>query len=273
MSTPRQARRLLAVVGAIVLAGFAAYAYLHRGTAPLRSSKAGSRPSCVFVSARRDRPRRDADRARGRRGGSRRAAVHARCRPAARGGGRERGRRHQRPHHLRARPGAAEEGGRLAEGLRRCRGGAAHRRGAAQLGQARGSSGGASPAPSPASVQEVYYPRRRDGAAGPADRVAAAARQHQGALLRAAGDRCRRCTSAIASPSAATAAPATWWRACSFISAQAEFTPPVIYSQEERARLVFRVEAIPERPADLRVGQPVIRHAAACRRRRAMPSK
>lgn len=42
-----------------------------------------------------------------------------------------------------------------------------------------------------------------------------------------------------------------------FISAQAEFTPPVIYSPEERARLVFRVEATPERPADLRVGQPV----------------
>jgi HlyD family secretion protein len=43
----------------------------------------------------------------------------------------------------------------------------------------------------------------------------------------------------------------------SFISAQAEFTPPVIFSREERARLVFRVEAAPERPADLRVGQPV----------------
>jgi len=43
----------------------------------------------------------------------------------------------------------------------------------------------------------------------------------------------------------------------SFISAQAEFTPPVIFSNEERARLVFRVEATPERPADLRVGQPV----------------
>ena len=42
-----------------------------------------------------------------------------------------------------------------------------------------------------------------------------------------------------------------------FISAQAEFTPPVIYSQEERARLVFRIEATPERPEDLRVGQPV----------------
>jgi HlyD family secretion protein len=42
----------------------------------------------------------------------------------------------------------------------------------------------------------------------------------------------------------------------SFISAQAEFTPPVIYSLEERARLVFRVEAIPEHPEDLRIGQP-----------------
>ena len=43
----------------------------------------------------------------------------------------------------------------------------------------------------------------------------------------------------------------------SFISAQAEFTPPVIYSPEERSRLVFRIEAIPETPDALRVGQPV----------------
>jgi len=43
----------------------------------------------------------------------------------------------------------------------------------------------------------------------------------------------------------------------SFISAQAEFTPPVIYSLEERARLVFRIEALPDRPADVRTGQPV----------------
>lgn len=43
----------------------------------------------------------------------------------------------------------------------------------------------------------------------------------------------------------------------SFISAQAEFTPPVIYSREERARLVFRIEARPEQPENLRVGQPV----------------
>lgn len=43
----------------------------------------------------------------------------------------------------------------------------------------------------------------------------------------------------------------------SFISAQAEFTPPVIYSPEERSRLVFRIEAIAAQPDKLRVGQPV----------------
>lgn len=43
----------------------------------------------------------------------------------------------------------------------------------------------------------------------------------------------------------------------SFIAAEAEFTPPVIYSPEERSRLVFHIEAIPEEPAKLRVGQPV----------------
>lgn len=42
----------------------------------------------------------------------------------------------------------------------------------------------------------------------------------------------------------------------SFISTQAEFTPPVVYSLEERARLVFRVEAIPEQPEAVRIGQP-----------------
>lgn len=41
-----------------------------------------------------------------------------------------------------------------------------------------------------------------------------------------------------------------------FIARQAEFTPPVIFSSEERAKLVFRVEAIPRRPELLRVGQP-----------------
>ena len=43
-----------------------------------------------------------------------------------------------------------------------------------------------------------------------------------------------------------------------FISPQAEFTPPVIYSREQRSRLVYLVEAWPnERAEALRVGQPV----------------
>jgi len=45
----------------------------------------------------------------------------------------------------------------------------------------------------------------------------------------------------------------------SFIATQAEYTPPVIYSNSQRARLVFMVEARPE-PKDaarLRPGQPI----------------
>jgi HlyD family secretion protein len=42
-----------------------------------------------------------------------------------------------------------------------------------------------------------------------------------------------------------------------FIARTAEFTPPVIFSLEERAKLVFLVEARPNRPEALRVGQPV----------------
>jgi HlyD family secretion protein len=45
----------------------------------------------------------------------------------------------------------------------------------------------------------------------------------------------------------------------SYISRQAEYTPPVIYSREQRAKLVFLIEARPE-PADatrLHPGQPV----------------
>lgn len=43
----------------------------------------------------------------------------------------------------------------------------------------------------------------------------------------------------------------------SFIAQSAEFTPPVIYSREERAKLVFLIEARPDQPEKFRVGQPV----------------
>ena len=43
----------------------------------------------------------------------------------------------------------------------------------------------------------------------------------------------------------------------SFIAKSAEYTPPVIYSLDERAKLVFLVEARTNTPEKLRVGQPV----------------
>ena len=43
----------------------------------------------------------------------------------------------------------------------------------------------------------------------------------------------------------------------SFIARQSEFTPPVIYSLQERSKLVFLIEALPEQPTALRVGQPI----------------
>jgi HlyD family secretion protein len=43
----------------------------------------------------------------------------------------------------------------------------------------------------------------------------------------------------------------------SFMARSSEFTPPVIYSTEERAKLVFLIEARPQHPDRLRVGQPV----------------
>ncbi len=43
----------------------------------------------------------------------------------------------------------------------------------------------------------------------------------------------------------------------SFIARSAEFTPPVIYSREERDKLVFLIEAVPEQTESLRVGQPI----------------
>ena len=54
----------------------------------------------------------------------------------------------------------------------------------------------------------------------------------------------------------------------SFISRYAEYTPPVIYSQQERHKLVYLVEAMPTDPAALRVGQPVDVTVTPSKRRR-----
>lgn len=42
-----------------------------------------------------------------------------------------------------------------------------------------------------------------------------------------------------------------------FISDQAEFTPPVIFSESEREKLVYLVEVTPDNPAAFKNGQPV----------------
>jgi HlyD family secretion protein len=42
-----------------------------------------------------------------------------------------------------------------------------------------------------------------------------------------------------------------------YIATSAEYTPPVIYSQDERHKLVYLVQARPNKPDQLRVGQPV----------------
>lgn len=51
--------------------------------------------------------------------------------------------------------------------------------------------------------------------------------------------------------------PANLAGAVSFISSEAEYTPPVIFSQEERAKLVFRAEARPTAEMSLPIGLPV----------------
>jgi HlyD family secretion protein len=42
-----------------------------------------------------------------------------------------------------------------------------------------------------------------------------------------------------------------------FIATMAEYTPPVIYSLEERNKLVYLIQARPNKPDSLKVGQPV----------------
>ena len=135
----------------------------------------------------------------------------------------------QRRARLRARAAAAQERIRHAEGLRRGAGGAARRAGAAGVGAdpARAAQG---LSPVDGVVQQIYFRPGETGAGRPADRLAPAARQHQGALLRA-GSRCwRGLRIDDPVPSAATAARPRCRRRSASSRAAAEYTPPVIYS-------------------------------------------
>jgi len=54
-------------------------------------------------------------------------------------------------------------------------------------------------------------------------------------------------------------APHAYTATVNYISTQAEFTPPVIYNRENRAKMIFMIEAVfsPADAAQLRPGQPV----------------
>ncbi len=105
------------------------------------------------------------------------------------------------------------------------------------------------------SVASDLFPAWRNRAGRDAGGSPASAGQYQGALLRP-GDAAATPLARRKSACAATAVPRLKAR-ISFISRNAEYTPPVIYSREERTKLVFMVEARPDDPEKLRVGQPV----------------
>jgi HlyD family secretion protein len=69
------------------------------------------------------------------------------------------------------------------------------------------------------------------------------ARIHRGDTVRIGCDGCRAAINAV----------------ISFVSPQAEYTPPVIYSEESKAKLVYLIEARPppEQAAQLNPGQPI----------------
>ena len=108
-------------------------------------------------------------------------------------------------------------------------------------------------------------PAGRDRAAGQAGDRAAAARQYQDPLLRA-GNRARRASrSARRSRSRCDACATGLTAKVSFIARSAEYTPPVIYSREERAKLVYLIEARPGRSGQIPRRPAGDGHAAAGR--------
>ncbi len=189
MNVSRRRAVLLAISG-IALAGVAAYAYLHRGTAPMQfqgwveaellfiAPDEVGRVETLNVSEGQEVAAGaqlfslDADLQRAAVAENDAAVTNARI-------------TYQRAQELLKRAVGSQKAFDDAEFD------AAHGRGAAQLNQ---------DAPRPASRAGArrrqdpggLLPRRRDGAGGAADRVAAAARQHQGALLRAAGGAAKR---------------------------------------------------------------------------------
>ena len=105
-------------------------------------------------------------------------------------------------------------------------------------------------------------PPGRDDGGGRAGRIAAAARQYLRAFFRSRSGTFDRSITAIRSTLACDGCPADLSATISFISPQAEYTPPLIYSESSNAKLVFLVEARPplNQAAKLNPGEPMEVH-------------
>ena len=217
----------------------------------------------------RDRPHRDAVGARGRHGRSRRAPVHPRSTTCSRPMSRGEGLGDERAAGVRARADAAQDRRRHAAELDDAEADAAHRRGAAQFGADAARAPPRVRARSSARCsRSISAPARSSPPAGrcfrccrPATSSSASSCRRRSCREIALGDvvtyplrRLQRASSPRASASS---------------RARPNITPPVIYSLEERSKLVFLIEARagqPERPARRSAGQRALGRGRRARR-------
>ena len=224
-----------------------------------------------LCQSRRGWPRRDPVGARGRHGGDGRAAVHASIPTCNRPTSTMAKAALTNAHAgLRPRAVAAQDRGRHAEGAGRRRSDACARR---RRGSTRRRPG------SRAARWQARSPGRSSRSiSGPANWCRPAGRWSRSCrpAISRSGSSCRE---AVLPKIALGDAVAIHCDGCdgrhdrrkvSFISRTSEFTPPVIYSLEERNKLVFLIEALPDtpgRPARRPAGQRHVRGDAASERK------
>ena len=156
---------------------------------------------------------------------------------------------HQCAAGLRSRPRAAQDQRRHAEDPRGCGSGAAHRAGTVELLADAARPPQASQVPVTGSVEQIYF---RVGEMVPAGKPVVALLPPGNLKVRffvneallpqiKLGDmvkvHCDGCAGDLTAK-------------VSFIARSSEFTPPVIYSLDERSKLVFLIEARPRAPGD-----------------------
>ena len=113
-------------------------------------------------------------------------------------------------------------------------------------------------APVAGRIEDTHYEMGEVATAGIAGALAPPGQRAKGDLLRAAERRAPSSFQAALSRSPATAARKTSVAKITFLGTEAEYTPPVIFSRENRGKLMFRAEAhLDGEAAKLPVGQPV----------------